>query len=535
MGLLALDDYWFYLTEVLDYRFLDPWDHGEEMVAFLEEGIAAKEPMAFVVPRGGGKSSCITIPLLPWLIAKDPGLRAAIANVREPRAAAMGREAANILTSTKYKACFPYIEPSSKWGDKGYFIESVDVDGEETLGRIDPTIAMYGNSGNITGSHLRAILHDDLINEETANSPTEMERSERFFRESLNCIDPGGVFVMCYTRWRFNDFYAKVEDGTYQCQGKRFRVFKRGAERYALGMDGKPELEIFNPHRKWKDKKGQTFEVGYSPEFLESQKKALGPLYWALYQNDPTGGADRQLSVDQVRQYVNFPVNEWSPPRVGIEVTGQGNVFYQTFMQLAREQNYRFSCEQLKAPNRGTAINPQQKHARIRAALQPIIEEGRLYIREDVWRRPGGLGQEIQEFDRGEDDAIDALHWCVKRAPRYVPEQPMKLYLAFDPAFTANSNSDHSAIVVGGWYFDDFYVFDCHKFKAQKPDFIAKQVFRMWDKWNSSQRLTARAATNPIRQTYSPGNAPKRIQKSPFGDIWGEGLFRKENGTEEGS
>jgi hypothetical protein len=521
LGRAAKEDYWFFLRVILRYEFLDPWDHGEEIVHFMQSNLG--DPQMIMVPRGGIKTGCITIPYMPWAIAKDPTLRGILTNARDNRAQHFAREAANIITSPMYQTAFPYVQPGTKWGEKGYYVKGVSVDGDETLGRVDPSIGVYGLGGNITGSHVRAILHDDLINEDIARSAIELERADSFFKESLNCLDPGGqMFVVC-TRWRYNDFYGKIESGEYECSGKRFKVFKRGALRTVLDDNGQPVEELFNPHRVYFDVNKNRQEVGYTEDFLRSMKKIHGSMYWALYQNDPLGDVDREFAIDQVREFIRFPVDLSNSVRAGIEAEGGATAFYSTFCQTMRDEGRRTPIEKLRAP-RG-----QDKHSKIRAVVGQLIENGQLYIREDIWNRPGGLGQEIREFDRGDDDALDALCICIERAPKNSLGKPPIPYVGVDPAFTAEKHSDHTAIVVGCWYGEDFYVLDCHKFKAQKIDLITRNIMRLIDKY----AFNANAATAPIRSKsrvrplITDGNEPRQRQRNPFPNIWGNGNYKE--------
>lgn len=525
----AVRDYWIFLRLVLCYNHLDPWDHGEELVHFIQTNLGS--PMLFLVPRGGGKSTTITVPLMPWLIARDPTITGIITNVREEKAKRFAKDAAAMITNSEnYRRCFPYVRPTDKWGEGGYIIEAQKSQSGGATGRVDPTISSYGVGGNITGSHVRAMLHDDLLNEETAKYPSQRARSESFFKESLNCLDPGGVLVCCATRWHYDDLYGKMEDSTLMGHGEAFKVFKRGAERYVLDDEGRPVVEVFNRHRTFVDFRGARQQIGYTPEFLKTQKANLGSLYYALYMNSPISLEDRLLAVEQVRTFSSFNTDLAPCKRMGIEVVSAAIAFWDTFVNSLREHKITASVDRIKPANRSATVSVE-KHARIKAVVGSLIDKGRLWIREDLFNRDGNIGQEIREFDKGKDDALDALTYCIMKAPKHLPGTSPEPYIAVDPAFTANQQSDFTAILAGCWYGEDFYVLDCHLFKAQKTDLIIHQILSMYYKFkDGKENIRQRPSRN--NGFVSPGQIVRR--RTPK-ITWGSGLYTENDGNQNES
>lgn len=473
----ALADYWVYLRLVLDYRFLDPWDHGEEVVPFFQDCVDDNEPGLILAPRGGAKTGVISTPATPWLIARDPTITTIITNVRESKASEFARNASRIITECAfYRQAFPDVQPTDKWGEGGYYVKQTAQNYGGALGRVDPSIGSYGVGGNIVGSHVRAIIHDDLINDKTYNSPVERAKAEAFLKESLNCLDPGGLFMCCATRWHFDDVYGKLENGEIIIDGKRVKVFCRGAERYVEDDDGNAVVEIFNPRRTYVDMHGRQLQVGYTPEMLKGFKQNLGSLYSALYMNKPVSDADRLLSVETVNQFISFNFPLAPLAKVGVEIVASAETFWQAIITSMREEELMFSVEKIRPKPSAQGI---EKHARIRAIVGPLAQEGRLYVRDDLWNREDSLGKEFREFDRGDDDLLDALSYAILRAPKWVEGQNPSPYVAVDPAFTANAQSNHTALVCGCWVRDCFYVIDAHRFKAQKTEVIIGQIFKM--------------------------------------------------------
>lgn len=525
----ACADYWVFLRRVLDYRHLDPWDHGEELVAFIQANLGS--PMLIMMPRGSGKSTTVTEPLIPWLIARDPTLTAIVTNIREEKAKYFTRGAARIISdSVNYQRCFPYVRPTDKWGEGGYYIATQRSDGGGNTGRIDPTISAYGVGGNITGAHVRAILHDDLLNEETSKYPNQRQRSEGFFKESLNCLDPGGVMVVCCTRWHFEDLYGKMESGQIMGHGQPFKVFKRGAERFVLDDDGRPVVEIFNRHRTYVDFRGVKQVIGFDKHFLATQKSNLGTLYHALFMNSPISDGDRLIDIENIRTFPSFNQDLQSVKRMGIEIVSSASVFWDAFCNSLREQKITCSVDRIRPNGANSRLNIE-KHARIKAVVGPIAEKGRLWIREDLWARDANIGQEIREFDKGRDDALDALTYCILKAPKFQEGKPPEPYIAVDPAFTANQQSDYTAVLCGCWYGEDFYVLDCHLFKAQKTELIISQILTMYNKFKDGKAIKAQPKSR-TRSFRSPGQASRRVMPK---SIWGSGVYTEDSEDTDGS
>lgn len=546
LGQLGLADFWIYLRLILGYRHLDPWDHGEEMVWFFQQN--HRSPMIFMVPRGGVKTGTITVPILPWILAKDPTAPGMITNVREEKAKWFAKQAAMIIQSPNYQLCYPWIKPSEKWGEGGYYLDATAyanykapgaADAGEryggAVGRIDPNIGALGITGNITGFHGRALVHDDLISRETHDSPVQLKRAEDFFLESLNCLDPGGFLSVQCTRWRYGDLYGKIENGKFTHEGQRFRLFKRGAERIVHNDAGQPVVEIFNPLRTYVDYRGQQQKIGYSQAFLVGQKANLGSLYYALYQNEPVSDADRLIPIESVRTFEGIDFEMAPLVRMGIEVEAAATTFLEYFMEKVRDQKRTLSVDRIHA--KGLTQLGQAKNARIRALIIPVVSDGRLFIRKDLWNREGNLGQEMRDFDKGEDDALDVLAMLIARAPKHRVGQFPIPYLACDPAFTDNKTSDHTAVGVGCWYGNDFFVLDMHKFRSRKPDMIANQIFTMVDRYREGKTPDRNRAATPERRFLAPGmsrSVPRQINIDWGGGVYMDNLSEGEaNGSTE--
>lgn len=473
LGAVARESYWVYLTEVLGLYLLDPWLHGEEIAPFIEQDPFSSK--IALLPRGAGKTTAITVPLSPWLLAKSPLDLISICNAREDKAAKMARSSATIIQKNeRYQWCFPQVKPSKKWGENGYY---VDISEFGIGDRVDPSIGSLGTSSNITGSHINGlILHDDLINKEIARHPNQIRAVEEFFRESLNCIDPGTPMVVCGTRWTYFDFYGKILEGEIvDRDNKPFKVLKMGITR----EDG----SIIWPTRTYVDISGKERQCGYTHAFIQAQRKIQGAYFSALYYNEPVIDADRQLDVAKIKTFKGtpfFPVGQVYG--VGVEVNAsQGAALKFPLFNLKQREGRNLRILELRAQPGEAKMD---KHDKLRAHLQDLISEMRLNVREDLMSdRVDGIGRELRDFPKGRDDCLDALVNAILMCKESPPGRAPLVYIAVDPAFSIDG--DFTAIIAVTLWEDEFYVLDQLCFRTDRTDVLVRQIFRMADRWNS--------------------------------------------------
>ena len=150
------------------------------------------------------------------------------------------------------------------------------------------------------------------------------------------------------------------------------------------------------------------------------------------------------------------------------------------------------------------------------------------------WKGTASLGEQLRTFDKGQDDLLDALAYCISMARAPKGEEDPRPYIAVDPAYTVNRKSDHTGIAVGCRWKGHFWLLDCQKFKTDKPDVIARMVFRMYDKWHSKlnifgvsdKKQVTYAAPVPSRHKYFGRRRGRRVLEDvPFTVNYGQ-LFK---------
>lgn len=496
MARIALTDYWFYLNEVLQYRWMDDWLHGEEIIPFIDR-YESDPGCLLLVPRGHGKSGCITAPRLSWWLAKNPIVTCVVTNATEPKANQMARVNANIIANNEtYKNCFPEVRKSDKWGDSGYFLDLTHITkGEYSIDRIDPSIGSYGVGGNVTGPHWSGgCIFDDIVNLKFAKSPAEMRRVHEFYSEVLNTVDDYVPLVAIGTRWDYLDIYADLISGA--------KGGKHGPlEQLILGIKNDDGHYIW-PRQTYFDMSGRKVVVGWDDETNKQAEQNAGPLYSALYWNKPVRDTDRQFDISQVKNFLKDPpFRLGTVAQVGVEVESQAANLVQTIREIMRKENRSFAIEKIVAPR------TKSKHDRIRASLQHWVSDGQCNVERTIWVGEKLLGDEMKDFPKSKDDCLDAFAYATSLAHEGSGNSPPRVYIVMDPAFTTDENNDATAIVAVCKYNHELWALACDRFQTSQTEIMARRLFLMVDRFNSPRAARSRKQNS---RTVGFGRAHER-------------------------
>ena len=105
-------------------------------------------------------------------------------------------------------------------------------------------------------------------------------------------------------------------------------------------------------------------------------------------------------------------IDDWRPRVVGIDASAQQSLYYDSLMREAKQRGKRLPLIPCKMVG--------DKDARIRAVLQPVIAEGRLFVattHRELW-------QELESFPSGmTKDLVDALTEAIKLLPARPQQQ----------------------------------------------------------------------------------------------------------------
>jgi hypothetical protein len=149
-----------------------------EMQVVVERIIRGEARMYDVcvnIPPGTSKSTIMSIMLPAWAWTVFPGFRFGGVSFAFDLQADFSRKCRTIVTSDKYKLCFPEVQLRDDQNTKKYFTT--------THGGFRYSA---GSNGGILGMHMHLIVIDDPVSPEQAASPAELATINRWIQETVS-------------------------------------------------------------------------------------------------------------------------------------------------------------------------------------------------------------------------------------------------------------------------------------------------------------------------------------------------------------
>jgi hypothetical protein len=202
---LCETDLKFLCTVILGMK---PWSddvHGG-LARILANNVDQK---LILMPRGHWKSSVATVAWSIQQILKNPNIRILITNAIWDRARDFLGQIVGYLTS---KSILSGLYSSFDGAGSRFTVDKITIS-QRTDGTLkDPTVTTAGIGTALTGSHYDIIIHDDLVEENNVATPEQIKKVIRFYENSLDLLDPGGLMVTIGTRWAIGDLYGHIID-----------------------------------------------------------------------------------------------------------------------------------------------------------------------------------------------------------------------------------------------------------------------------------------------------------------------------------
>ncbi len=312
----ALTDLFWLADVVLGYGQLVPLTIHTHfaMCRFAEgrTGIPALDEARYrltSVPRGVGKTTCITIAQSIQEALADPDISVMIANEVQETANAMLAEIKTQFEQNEFlRALFPERIPADfarNWSAERAFLP-------RTTGRKEPTFFTVGVGGTKTGFHPDRIVVDDCISREAmenarAGSWQIMEQTNRWInqlRPLLNYNHPRWGLHFIGTRWWQGDSYEHIERSFgYGEPEQRFvlRTKLGDGSTQALPVSRRGDLAIFR--RAIYEDGACIFPEKYSLDDLAKLRVADELLFAANFLNDPTDQLIATFKASWLRYY----------------------------------------------------------------------------------------------------------------------------------------------------------------------------------------------------------------------------------------
>lgn len=150
-------------------------DELQEMAERVIRGEVKLHDLVANVPPGTSKSTIISIMFPAWVWTRMPSARFICGSYAEKLALDLARKNRSVITSEKYKKCFPEVRISPDQDTKAYFAL--------TKGGMRVSV---GSGGAIIGMHAHFVLVDDPIDPNAALSEAELRNTNRWVDETLS-------------------------------------------------------------------------------------------------------------------------------------------------------------------------------------------------------------------------------------------------------------------------------------------------------------------------------------------------------------
>lgn len=252
---------YFLAKAVLGFGDLTPRTH-KPMCEWMD---ASPRRALALAPRSTFKSTILTMTDTIRRIINDPNIRILIVSGSLENAQKMLRLIQEVFErNTLFQTLFPEVIPdftkTKRWNTQEMLVP-------RTATWPEATVEIIGVGGMVTSRHYDVIKNDDLIGEQQAESPTEIQRAINFYRgqESLLVNVREGLIHTVGTRWAFQDPYGWMID-----HEPGLATYIKSAE------DRWPDGALYFPER-------------LPQEELDRIKQKQGMYrYSALYLNHPT-------------------------------------------------------------------------------------------------------------------------------------------------------------------------------------------------------------------------------------------------------
>lgn len=183
-------------------------------VPFLDGGWVRK----FEMPRGTGKTTCITQAYVIQRICRNPNIAICLVNEKEGTAKDILSEIKHqIMNNELLRSLYPEMLPTET---KENVWNATRIIVNRTQSRKEPTVFVIGVGGTITGMHPDVIFVDDMLSREAMESARAgsvadvMGQINRWIHQQVPLLSgaPDRELTFIGTRWWHGDSYEHLEE-----------------------------------------------------------------------------------------------------------------------------------------------------------------------------------------------------------------------------------------------------------------------------------------------------------------------------------
>lgn len=301
------------MTEVLDYNQLQDfhmlmWYHQQQSYTDIE---GQKWHLA-LAPRGGGKSTILTISNIILDILKNPNIRILIASKTDTNAIGFLREIKQKLESKKLVEIFG-PQKGKLWNDGEITVAN------RTSSAKEPTVATVGYTGALASKHFDKIYADDLVDEENSKTEGQREKLQTWLYKILHpTLEPDGCMFVVGTRYHPDDVYGHLIETVFTTvKKKKVKSKKTGKEKIKKVKERRyiriPALfKKKGCKKKWAEHKKYVsfWPEKFSVKYLLKLKKQQGTIIFnSQYMNDVEAMKGKIFKIDWFQYYRPDDIN----------------------------------------------------------------------------------------------------------------------------------------------------------------------------------------------------------------------------------
>ena len=174
-----------------------------QMTTFLDSTESRTKHME--APRGSLKTSMLEALVMRTML-RDPNARILYGmEVNEIAKQSLTRIKKIFEGSEKIKDLWGDVR-GPVWNNSALTLSGVSLDKADK----EPGLCTFGVDKTRAGGHYSMIIADDLVNQDNVKNKEGIEKVLQCFKSLFFLLDPGGVMVVCGTRYHDDDLYAHI-------------------------------------------------------------------------------------------------------------------------------------------------------------------------------------------------------------------------------------------------------------------------------------------------------------------------------------
>lgn len=238
------------------------------------------EILLFVLPRGFGKSSLITIGYVAHLLGQNRNMRIIVGSNTEDAAISHLTGIETILRDEDYQAIFGDMTPNSreiKWTEKIKYVR------RSRKMRHPSLLATGVGSAAVLGKRSDLIVVDDLIDVGHAESAAEREKAWIWFNGQLrNTRIPGARIIIVNTRFHFDDIAGRLKE-----------MYKDADEHEFICIDIPALYKVYDDEGNYTEH--SIWESRFPTKWLMKERERNYFQFMAHFMNDPIDTSKSRL------------------------------------------------------------------------------------------------------------------------------------------------------------------------------------------------------------------------------------------------